>query len=472
MAVKYPPVAPYANETNALGTPTRRWSGVYAKEIIADTIAGPAAEAIEAKATKTELARVEGLISWASAPGYYAASGTFTASGRTAIMSPSELWINIAGKGHKLKTGVSMSVNSEASWDTAATVWKPLTTYLADSYVVPTAGSQYAYHCTTTGISSTLTPTWPTTIGATYNDGSCVWECCLNPAYAANRAGRDFYIYAVYSDTLAPTFILSINSTIAHGTTDDTSRKVGGFHCLCVDAGTNISDNGNIHPLSGYVAGDIIPASVWDILHRPKSSPEGMAYHDGLDLWIDIYLSSWTGAFGTDSSSDTMQLVSAFNGVTADGTSAEKWHTLKFDQQFSRQKKRLLWRREFMAASIGSNQATAIKGAADVNTTGGHVDTANRRMISNIGLEDCCGFLDQWGSDVGSTGASGWGNDYDANDHYVKGDAYNAGAVRVLLGGRRGDSSHCGSRFASWGSGCLSLAAAVGARGASEPLGR
>ena len=125
-----------------------------------------------------------------------------------------------------------------------------------------------------------------------------------------------------------------------------------------------------------------------------------------------------------------------------------------------------------MASSIGSNQATAIKGAADVNTTGGHVDTAGRRMISNIGLEDCCGFIGQWGHDVGSTGASGWGNDYDANDHYVKGSAYNAGSARVLLGGVWSDSSYCGSRYADWSKGCLALYAYIGARGASEPLGR
>jgi hypothetical protein len=47
----------------------------------------------------------------------------------------------------------------------------------------------------------------------------------------------------------------------------------------------------------------------------------------------------------------------------------------------------------------GSNQKTNILGSADPVTTGPHIDTAGRRMISNIGLEDGCGVMNQWLSD-------------------------------------------------------------------------
>jgi hypothetical protein len=61
--------------------------------------------------------------------------------------------------------------------------------------------------------------------------------------------------------------------------------------------------------------------------------------------------------------------------------------------------KRMLNDPEFQLAAEGSNQKTNIAGSADPVTTGGHSDTASRRMISNIGLEDCCGALSQWLSD-------------------------------------------------------------------------
>jgi len=51
---------------------------------------------------------------------------------------------------------------------------------------------------------------------------------------------------------------------------------------------------------------------------------------------------------------------------------------------------------EFQAIAAGSNEETNIAGSADPVTTGGHLDTAGRRMISNIGCEDCCGVLWQW----------------------------------------------------------------------------
>ena len=130
----------------------------------------------------------------------------------------------------------------------------------------------------------------------------------------------------------------------------------------------------------------------------------------------------------------------------------------------------MLHHSEFIAASIGSNQSTNIYGSADVNTTGGHIDTASRRMISNFGLEDCCGFLWQWGQDDGGTNTGGsYANAYDVNDKYVGGQSY-ADSSRVLLGGSWSNAASCGSRCSNWANGPLAMDSNCGSRGASEPL--
>ena len=125
---------------------------------------------------------------------------------------------------------------------------------------------------------------------------------------------------------------------------------------------------------------------------------------------------------------------------------------------------------EFVSASLGSNQSTNVVGSVDKITTGGHKDTSNRRMISNIGLEDCCGDHWQWGADVGyaTTGSSSYGNAFDANDRYVKGQWYGT-VYRPLLGGSWLYGAVCGSRGSAWHGGALALNADCGARGASEP---
>lgn len=96
---------------------------------------------------------------------------------------------------------------------------------------------------------------------------------------------------------------------------------------------------------------------------------------------------------------------------------------------------RLVWRHEFQMGAKGSNEQTNIQGSSDPNTTGGHVDTAGRRMISNIGLEDCCGVLWQFAMDLGFAGGSGWTNSvYNSSvDDRSYGQTYGT-LYRLLLG--------------------------------------
>lgn len=418
--------------------------------------------------------------SYASAPNYYEESEAFYDSSQerennTELITPEALWVNVDGQGYSLESQLTIDINEHNVWDYQATEWQPDTVYAINQRIYPQGGTTgYMYVCTTPGTSSTLIPTFPTTVGETYNDGSVVWTCEIDYTYPANRKGKDFYIFACEDLTSAEVLkiIISANSTVPIGYTALTSRKIGGFHCLCEDVGVIAN-----HPLSDYIAGDILPCSIWDLKHRPIGYPEGYAYDEGTDMWYSIYGLTWSGTWGSATadmagraSDDTLTLESKFGAEWADGTSTEKFHCYKFEQILSRQKQRLPYQREFVSASLGSNQSTNVVGLVDKITTGGHKDTANRRMISNIGLEDCCGDHWQWGADVGyaTTGDSSYGNAFDTNDRYVKGQWYGA-VYRPVLGGSWSNGAVCGSRGSYWYNGALSLSAYYGARGASEP---
>jgi hypothetical protein len=115
-----------------------------------------------------------------------------------------------------------------------------------------------------------------------------------------------------------------------------------------------------------------------------------MAYSVSAGIWVDIYLQSGTGA-----------TTASVYGATI--TDTRTW--LDFVDDLAAVGKQLLSDVDFQIVAAGSNEQTNIAGSADPVTTGGHIDTASRRMISNIGLEDCCGALYQW------LDAQGWRQD-------------------------------------------------------------
>jgi hypothetical protein len=106
-----------------------------------------------------------------------------------------------------------------------------------------------------------------------------------------------------------------------------------------------------------------------------------MVYSPMTNLWVDIYLASGTG----------INTKSVFNGVISD---TRDW--MSFVDDGALVNKRLLFDPEFQMIATGSNEETNIFGSADPVNTGGHVDTAGRRMIANNGCEDCCGVMWQW----------------------------------------------------------------------------
>ena len=288
-----------------------------------------------------------------------------------------------------------------------------------------------------------LEATWDTVSGTDYRT-------------AANRAGKDFYVYAVQPGSgTVPAFKVSANSTVPSGYNSSNSRKVAGFHCLCLAAGT-ISG----HAATGYLAGDIIPNSVWDLKRRSHGLQEGTAYVEPIDSWVDIYLASGTGA----------STRSAYNVTISD---TRNW--MDFVDDGKAVKKRMLRDYEFQVAATGSNEETTISGPADPGTTGGHSDTASRRMISDYFLEDCCGALWQWLDEQSTkwdfTTAWNW---YDLPG--AKGSLYNGagtagtGDVKLIAGGNWGNGADCGSRariasYYRW-----FAAAAIGCRFAARSL--
>lgn len=280
-------------------------------------------------------------------------------------------------------------------------------------------------------------------------DSTSVWDSAYTSyATPANRVGKDVYIYATVDG-----IILSPNSTVPTGYTGYNSRKIIGLHCLCADIGTIAG-----HPLSGFIAGDILPASIWDLLHRPVCDPGGMVYSNQADLWVDIYLQSGTGA-----------ATSSTYGATITNTRVWMDHV----DDMAAIGKRLLWDAEFQIIAEGSNQKTNIVGSADPVTTGGHIDTAGRRMISNIGCEDCCGAMSQWlldqgyrNDDASYLGTWSWymlpGN---------KGSLYKQGGtgdVKLLAGGTWNHGAYCGSRSRSANSFRWNAHSTLGARGCAR----
>jgi hypothetical protein len=282
-----------------------------------------------------------------------------------------------------------------------------------------------------------------------------------DPTAAANRdssftslaPGTNYYVYACQQTGYYAKIIASLNTTYPNGYNASNSRKIGGFHTLCADVGT-ISG----HPLSGYVAGAILPASVWSLNHRPRCSPEGMVWSEQAKLWVDIYLMSGTGA----------NSASVYGAVITD---SRNW--MDFVDDLAAVSKRLLEDDEFQIIAAGSNEETNIAGSADPNTTGGHVDTASRRMISNIGCEDTCGAMWQWlrtpGARLDDGTAGIWIDLAGAKGSFYTFGTNGCGNTQLLAGGYWNDGANCGSRGRNANYFRWFAASTFGARGCAEP---
>jgi len=277
-------------------------------------------------------------------------------------------------------------------------------------------------------------------------------------ATAANRAGKDVYVYACEpSSGTTPDIVFSCDSSYPDDYTAASSRKIGGFHCLCAAVGTIAG-----HELTGYLQGDILPNSVWDLLYRAQSENEGMVWSEKAGIWVDIYLASGTGAS-----------TASVNG----GTISDNRNWMDVVDDFAAVKKRMLDDDEFTTIAAGSNEETNITGSADPVTTGGHSDTASQRMISDIGCEDCCGAVYQWlrtQTYQGNLDGGGafdeaytWKDQTDGQGELATQGDY--GDAKLLAGGYWNAGVKCGSRSRNMNSYRWVTYGFAGARGCAEP---
>lgn len=317
--------------------------------------------------------------------------------------------------------------------------------------------------------------------------------------------GRDYYLYLVPTGTDGVELTVSCNSTypndISADYTANNTRKIGQFATLCTAAGASLtckvpaspssesvgssylvkqynSDDVDgfynfynkeitaitsgtyydvltlAHPLAGFAAGDILPESVFCLTFKPFSNANGMVYDVDTDIAVDIYLQSGRGR----------NTASVYGGTITD-TRPEQNH-----QDDMRQvRKRLLWDYEFTSIASGSNEATNISGSAKPGTTGGHVDTASRRMISIIGCEDCCGAMYQWLSNESANGSENSTSWVSADGQGAFGQTYYS-SYALLAGGYWIYATYCGSRCRAGSAARSHADTGVGGRGASRVL--
>ncbi len=319
-------------------------------------------------------------------PPYPAYPPSTAADRRTLILPPMAVAIN--GIGYSIEEETEIDVANDSAWDRTAiaTTWAATHAYVAGAQIRPTAPNNYVYECTTPGTSGGSAPAWGTTPGGTTSDGTAVWTCYQDRTIAANRAGQNFNIFAcVPVSGKIPTFILSTSSSAPTGFSSIASRKIGQFHCECVAVGTIGG-----HALTGYLAGDILPRSLQDLKHRPKAGFIGSVVWGGptefdtinySPVWKAIYMASGTGA----------SVASVFGAAAS---TIRDWNA--FVSDFGLIGCRMMRDHEFQVLATGIEEEVNITGSANPTTTGGHVSTTGRRMISNIGSEDDAGVWWQW----------------------------------------------------------------------------
>lgn len=285
----------------------------------------------------------------------------------------------------------------------------------------------------------------------------------INAETAPN--GKDWYVFLDTERHVT----CSLTKAEATGT-----KRIGQFHTLCVDAGASLTgqipaDPGSLsvndyvmvknypadsdfydfynkkvtavstnakydtvtveHVLKGFAAGQILPESVWCLTFKPHSSGDGMIYDYDTDTAVDIYLQSGKGRNTKSVYGGTVTRIREQQNHQADMNAVGKL---------------LISDDEFTSAALGSNEKTSIYGAAEasITTTGGHVDTASRRMISFLGVEDMCGGINQWLRNVSANNGLTWSN-YDGVGNF--GQTYGTSNA-LLAGGAWGYGASCGSR--------------------------
>ena len=264
--------------------------------------------------------------------------------------------------------------------------------------------------------------------------------------------GKDYSIFLVPDDTATNGIGIkvSLNKTAPTGYSALNTRRIGGFHTECMDVGTVTENNS----MNDWLAGDIIPNSVWTLWHKPLvASPSGARYVPERDAWKTIYMQSGTGE----------NTVFEYGGTTT--------------------RSRTTWDHELDLALVGWEFPTSIdftiseqgivplkaisgKAESSVVTVGGWKNENNVRMVTDGGDESACGGIWTILQERGPAGGTNWANGGTAG--YT--DAYQYGTIyRLMGGGNWHDSGYAGPSSRYGYLSALNLDTAVGARGWSRP---
>lgn len=373
---------------------------------------------------------------------------------------------DFADSNHKsilIKKGTSFTINYQdidyvKTWETDTRLNLANDITLASSVASVRTGQEngrvFQMYLTTSGtiVLSTRTDA-PSDIDETYTTQNTLWLgyfstlCVAVPSDQTSKLSATKNGYAVGNSI-----------TVKGAYRDNDSYGFHNFYTKIISALTSRTYYDVVtvpHTLAGFGAGDIIPESVFCIGFMPRAGSmraegvQGMVYNADVDMAIDIYLQSGTG-----------QGTSTMYGATHTQSRQIQNHI----EDLVNVNKRLLNYHEFSNSATGGNELTCIYGSADQTTTGGHNDTANKRMISFIGCEEMCGYLIQWLCDLGPGGGDGWSNPYGSNDFgQLFGYLYCLGA-----GGSYNDSTKCGSRFLGANHRIDNREAIFGARGCCE----
>lgn len=283
--------------------------------------------------------------------------------------------------------------------------------------------------------------------------------------FSALTLGDDIYIYACQNASGIATILASKNSTAPTGYATTTSRKLGGFHVGRIRGYTYRFDT-SYAPITG-----IIPNSVWDLKHRPRCSPEGMAEIKP-GLWGCIYLCSvisgaWPEVvFGSRYNAAPVRSL-VYNELDLHrGLHAAGMREPTFEE----------WLMMAYGAPQGEASANNLAWTSSANT--GPCNTGYvAKSLSCLNFVDTVGNL--WENvaaqfDLGnSTNSYAWDAavvNTGQDSAYSRGQVYHVAWRHALAGGYWSDGVYCGCRTLSTNARPWAVYGTVGVRGVSESI--
>ena len=265
--------------------------------------------------------------------------------------------------------------------------------------------------------------------------------------------GKNYALYLVPNETYTGVELkVSLNQTAPDGYSPLDTRRIAGWHTECADVGTVTWDSN--HPLSGWLAGDILPQSVWTLYHRPYAPPAaGVVYVEcGRPFWRTIYDHSGTLETTNFEYGGTITRNRTFYGHFKD-MAAVGFSLPTYEQA--------------ALSGIGCEELKAVMGKAEssITTAGGHINESSHRIVSRVGAEDCVGCT--WKpTTIAAIGGSGWNTDASVGVHQY-------GNVQLLrVGGNWYDSGNAGPLATTGNLSALTVGASVASFGVSYPLPR